>query len=697
MRNQCDSCTCLPGLLSRNNRRVSLMAKRITRERTPHLGLSASRKASVFSIDPALLCLPETKEINTLARLAALRKLMAKLDLAIYIVPSTDPHASEYVALAHQRRAFISGFSGSLATAIVSRDMSCMNDEPLGQAALATDSRYYAQATAELDFNWTLVKEKPTLSWHQWLVGHAIDLARDLGLSSIRVGVDPTVLPHSDYLKLVECVDNNIKDKSLEIVIVPVADNLVDLIWPQFEEPIDRSLTAEIVALDSQYSGQGLLEKLAVVLAAAFGLDSPVQAADAMVVSALDDIAWLLNLRGSDIEYNPVFFSYMILTKEHGHTLFIDPNRLSPNIVASLNANNIKIEPYLDFFEKLRSLASSSNMHVILPKTVNWEAVRQVPLHTLVPSLIQNIKLIKNKTELEGARRAHQADGFALVSFFAWLLEQLTVHNEFVDEVSAAEKLAEIRAADSLYRGPSFNTISASGANAAIVHYAPVRGSCAYINPTKLYLNDSGGQYVDGTTDTTRTLHFGSPSPQEANHYTLVLKGHIALASARFPRGTTGSLLDPLARQYLWRAGLDYGHGTGHGVGSFLNVHEGPVSVLSRSSLTALEPGHLLSNEPGYYQDGHYGIRLENVMFVKDSGFRFNDVSFLEFETITLVPFCKALINTAMLDDRDIVWLNNYHLRVWQEHSKRLDQGSYAYKWLKRETSPVKKCAPPLR
>ena len=298
---------------------------------------------------------------------------------------------------------------------------------------------------------------------------------------------------------------------------------------------------------------------------------------------------------------------------------------------------------------------------------------------------------MKNETELKGAHIAHLKDGRALVKFFAWLEDQIITKLELIDEVEADDQLTRFRLLEDNFVGLSFDTISATGSNGAIIHYKPVKGYCKTIDPSKLYLNDSGSQFFEGTTDTTRTLHFGTPTATEIKHYTLVLKGHVSLGKLKFPENTTGSLIDSVARQYLWDNGLDYGHGTAHGVGSFLNVHEGPIGIGPRptAAKNALKPGHLISNEPGYYEEGEYGIRIENVMYVKDGDLLYNGKKFLEFETVTRVPYCRKLINVGMLSVEEKEWINKYHKTIWDEMSPSLDANSLEFKWLKRETRPL--------
>ncbi|ODV79660.1 X-Pro aminopeptidase [Suhomyces tanzawaensis NRRL Y-17324] len=697
-RGQCANCTCSPGLLSRSNRRSSLFAQKINIKRT-NSGVggsrSGSRKASVFTIDASLLCVPETKEINTSKRLEALRLQMAEYNLGVYIIPSEDQHQSEYVSAIDQRRSFISGFLGSAGIAIVTRDLTCMNDVPEGLAALSTDGRYFNQANNELDFNWLLLKQRSTNqpTWEEWTVNQAIQLSLDSG-SKVNIGVDPKlispgVFQHFSTL-IASSLSKNEANKKAEVEFVAINDNLVDKIWETFET-VPSVKREKVFKLDEKFSGESTADKIERVKKFAFK-----NYIDGLVVTALDEIAWLLNLRGQDIEYNPVFFSHLIITKENGTKLFINRDGLDSDVLEYLKANNISVEPYESFYSSLFSISKDFNLtnkQFLIPSNTNWEVLRNLKCsYTEVLSPIEELKSIKNAVEINGAKSAHLKDGRALIKFFAWLEQQLVDNQELIDECAADDKLTEFRKEEENFKGLSFATISATEANGAIVHYSPTRGACSTINPNKMYLNDSGSQFLEGTTDTTRTVHFGQPTYAESKNYTLVLKGNIALSTLKFPEATSGNLIDSIARQYLWKFGLDYGHGTSHGVGSFLNVHEGPIGIGPRpNAANHLKVGQILSNEPGYYEEGEYGIRIENVMVIKDSGLIYGGKHFFEFETITRVPLCKRLINVDMLDEEEIAWINGYHNTIWRELNESFDPKSYVYRWFRRETSPLVK------
>lgn len=694
-RAQCANCTCSPGLLSRTNRKSSLFAKRINLNRI-NSGLkdpnSESRKGSVFTLNPQSLCLPEAKEVNTTQRLNKLRLEMKKTDggLAVYIVPSEDQHQSEYTSAYDQKRSFISGFSGSAGVAIVTRDLNSIGDEENGTAALSTDGRYFTQAIDELDFNWILLKQgaKDEPTWEEWTVKQASQISLDSG-EIAKIGIDPRLITYDQVQKFNKLIkDEKIKTPKAQIEFVAIEQNLVNNIWEEFET-LPASTEGEIKKLDVSFTGKTTQDKIKEVRTNVIKDN-----VKGYVVTSLDEIAWLLNLRGLDIPYNPVFYSFVIITADE-LKLFIGQDRLSSTIADDLTSIGVTIEPYQNFYSALNTISkqfSVNNNKIYLPKNANWEVVRNTKCSfTEGLSEIELLKSQKNETELQGARIAHLKDGRALIKFFAWLEDTLIDKQDIIDEIAANEKLTEFRQQEDNFVGLSFDTISASGANGAVIHYKPTKGSAAMINPNKIYLNDSGSQFLEGTTDTTRTVHFTKPSLEQIRNYTLVLKGNIALSTLRFPEGTTGNLIDSIARQFLWKYGLDYGHGTSHGVGAYLNVHEGPIGVGPRpnAAKNQLRAGNLISNEPGYYKEGHYGIRIENVMFVKPSDYSFNGKKFLEFETVTKVPFCRKLIDVCLLTDEELGWINRYHARIWAELSDSLEKNGITYKWLRKETEPI--------
>ncbi|EQK97953.1 X-Prolyl aminopeptidase [Ophiocordyceps sinensis CO18] len=420
----------------------------------------------------------------------------------------------------------------------------------------------------------------------------------------------------------------------------------------------------------------------------------------------LDEVAWLFNLRGSDIPYNPVFFSYATITPRAA-TLYTDVSKLSETCKSHLANNDIHVKPYHAFLSDARSHHAqvsdkdtapgcTTQQTFLISNKGSWALQRALGGDGCVEEIrspVGDAKAIKNETEMGGMRACHTRDGAALIEFFAWLEHQLLVERATLDEVQAADKLEELRSTKQHFVGLSFPTISSTGPNAAVIHYGPERGSCATIDPQSVYLCDSGAQFLDGTTDTTRTLHFGNPSDAEKKAYTLVLKGVIALDTVIFPRGTTGFALDCLARQHLWKTGLDYRHGTGHGVGSYLNVHEGPIGIGTRVQYAEvpLAHGNVLSNEPGYYEDGQFGIRIENVMLVREveTEHCFGDKPFLGFTHVTMVPYCQNLIDRALLTVEEKEWINVYNAEILDKTKVFFENDALTMAWLTRETRPL--------
>lgn len=387
--------------------------------------------------------------------------------------------------------------------------------------------------------------------------------------------------------------------------------------------------------------------------------------------------------------------------------MYIDSSKLNEKSKNYLKENGVEIQPYERIFEDCQALASSlfggdssqpgAGLKKILISTrASWALKMALGGESNVEEIrspIGDAKAVKNDTEMAGMRACHVRDGAALIEYFSWLEQKLLIENATIDEVTAADKLEELRSKQKYYVGLSFDTISSTGPNAAIIHYSPERGNCSIIDPKAVYLCDSGAQYLDGTTDTTRTIHFMEPSDMEKKAYTLVLKGNIALDMAVFPKGTTGFSLDTLARQFLWEEGLDYRHGTGHGVGSYLNVHEGPIGIGTRIQFSEvpLSAGNVISNEPGYYEDGAFGIRIENIVIVKEisTNHQFGENPYLGFEHVTMVPYCRRLIDENLLSHKERKWLNKYHEIIWAATENYFEEGSTARQWLRRETMPI--------
>ncbi|XP_053678309.1 xaa-Pro aminopeptidase ApepP [Anopheles nili] len=611
--------------------------------------------------------------------LAALRRQMQSLpnnlgSINAYIIPSNDAHQSEYLAARDERRAYVSGFDGSAGTAVVTEQ----------EALLWTDGRYYQQATKQLDTNWTLMRDglPTTPSIDAWL-------AKTLQPGS-RVGVDANLITAAAWNPLQSSL------KTAGCTLLPVTPNLIDLLWKD-QPPVPHN---PLLPLATTFTGATVAEKLASVRE-----KLAEKRASVLVVSALDEIAWLLNLRGSDIDYNPVFFSYVIVTPDALH-LFIDDAQMHPSVEEHFRANGVAVEvqPYGEVQTVLSRLAErptappspAGGPLVWISSGSSYALAALIPeerrLHDITP--INLMKAVKNETEARGLRECHVRDGVALCQYFAWL-ERCLRDGKQVDEISGAAELERLRSLQAHYKGLSFTTISASGPNGSIIHYHPLPETNRPITDREIYLCDSGAQYLDGTTDVTRTMHFGQPTPEEIRAFTHVLKGQIALGTAVFPRKVKGQFLDTIARKALWDIGLDYGHGTGHGIGHFLNVHEGPMGIGIRlmPNDPGLEENMFLSNEPGYYKDGQFGIRIEDIVQVVTAnvGTNFDGRGALTFRTITMCPIQTRLIDASLLTDRERNHLNEYHATVRDTLGPLLrdvnDLDTLA--WLERETEPI--------
>ncbi|KAL6712791.1 hypothetical protein ACLMJK_009632 [Lecanora helva] len=620
--------------------------------------------------------------VNTTERLKDLRDLMKtnKVDsslLKILINRNTSPHVTPV------EEEYICGFSGSAGTAVVTHD----------KAALATDGRYFNQASKQLDSNWELLKQgiEDVPTWQEWTA--------DQSEGGKTVGVDPTVITSPDARKLAE----KIKKKGGND-LVGVKTNLIDMIWGDDRPPRPQE---KIKTLPLQFSGKPFENKIDDLRK-----ELEKKKSAGLIVSMLDEIAWLYNLRGNDIPYNPVFFSYAIVTPTAA-TLYVDDAKLTPEAQAHLG-DKVRIRPYDAILNDTKMLSVNPTTEpgsendathkdpvgldrkFMISTKASWALSLELGGEEKVDelrSLVGDAKAIKNKTELEGMRACHVRDGAALSEYFAWLEDELVVKGIKLDEVQAADKLEEIRSKKQHFVGLSFDTISSTGANAAVIHYKPEVNNCSVIDPKAVYLCDSGAQYLDGTTDTTRTIHFGTPSALECKSYTLVLKGVIALDTAVFPKGTSGFALDTLARQFLWSEGLDYRHGTGHGVGSYLNVHEGPIGVGTRIqySEVSLSVGNVLSDEPGYYEDGNFGIRIENIIMAREAEtkHRFGDKPYLGFEHVTMVPMCRKLIDVDLLTSKERTWLNQYHAEILEKTKGFFETDERTMKWLRRECAEI--------
>ncbi|KAG1900337.1 peptidase M24, structural domain-containing protein [Suillus fuscotomentosus] len=613
----------------------------------------------------------KTRTVNTTERLAKLRELLKKPknNVKAFIVPSEDQHFSEYPAHSDERRAFISGFNGSAGCAVIT----------LRDAFLFTDGRYFLQASQQLDSNWKLMKQglPDVPTWQEFLSKHLEQ--------GTRIGIDPTLISAADAESL---------KKSLEprgSVLVSLQQNPVDVVWGKDRPPCPHN---SVFPLDVKYAAgetsQSKLQRLREEITK--------KKAVAAVVTLLDEVAWLFNLRGTDIDFNPVFFAYAVVTPTEA-ILFMNDAQDQHSIKEFLGSD-VEIRPYESFIPSLRqltaTLGANKDKPMLLGDKTSLAVVEAIGQENavLIPSPVATMKAIKNETEIEGFRNCHIRDGAALIRYFAWLEEQLNSGVE-LNESQAAAKLEEFRSELDLFRGLSFTTISSTGPNAAVIHYSPDPDDCAIVKKDQIYLCDSGGQYLDGTTDVTRTLHFGTPTNEEKRAFTRVLQGHISIDTAVFPNGTSGA--DSFARRALWQEGWgkrfpEYRHGTGHGVGHFLNVHEGPHGIGTRIAYnsTSLKVGMTVSNEPGYYADGRYGIRIENVVIVREAETPNNfGNGYLCFEHVTMCPIQTKLIDFSILTAQEKEWLNSYHAETLEKVGPLLRNDPRALEWLERECSPV--------
>ncbi|KAG6334211.1 hypothetical protein ID866_4882 [Astraeus odoratus] len=612
--------------------------------------------------------------VDTTERLARLRELMRKpeFNVKVVVVPSEDEHFSEYPAEADKRRGFISGFNGSAGCAVVT----------LKDAFLFTDGRYFLQAEKQLDKNWTLMKqglpEVPT--WQEFLSKPLKHLEE-----GVRIGIDPTLIVASEAQSLKKSLDPRNSE------LITFSKNPIDIVWASERPSRPKN---KVFVLDVKYAGEPFSSKLDRIR-----VEMAKKNASATAVTLLDEVAWLFNLRGSDIEFNPVFFAYAVVTRDSA-VLFIDETQIDESVKAHLG-QEVSIQPYRAFLPYLKGLAVDSLVKkeepVLLGDKTNLAVVEVLGEENVVlaPSPVAILKAIKNVTEIEGFRQCHIRDGVALARYFSWLERQLNSGNQ-VDEYQGAEQLAKFRSKLDDFKGLSFTSISSAGPNAAIIHYSPDPKDCAMITKDQIYLCDSGGQYLDGTTDVTRTWHFGTPSDEEKRAFTRVLQGHIAIDTAVFPSGTTGArflnicdfIIDMgldcdvcFPRIYHFRAETALArwarHGTGHGVGHFLNVHEGPQGIGTRI---------------GYYSDGKWGIRIEDVVIVREvkTEENFGGNGYLGFEHVTMCPIQTSLVDLTLLSANERAWLNAYHEEVFQKISPYLTgTDELALDWLRRMCAQI--------
>lgn len=589
-------------------------------------------------------------------RLARLRELMKREHLSAFIFPSTDAHQSEYVADHWRGREWISGFNGSAGTAVVT----------MKSAALWTDSRYFLAAEEQLeDTEYQLMRLKmegtPTIA--EWLGKELQDV------QSPEVGLDGMVNSYN-YVKDLSCSLRKLGGITLRTNLDPL-----EQIWEN--RPSLPANPVEIQPLE--YAGETLVSKVARIRKSLRELH-----ADGMLVSALDDIAWTLNLRGTDVHCNPVFVSYLLIESDKV-SLFVDDNKLSPEVKQYLQDNQVslykynKVEKCLESYSEYNILLDGDETSYYLWKTVKCQEI------VAAASPIPAMKAVKNKAEIEGYRSAMLKDGVAMVKFLKWLKPAVEAGGQ--TEISIDEKLTSLRAEQKLFRDISFDTIAGYAQHGAIVHYEATPETDVVLKPEGLILIDSGAQYQDGTTDITRTIALGAVSEEMKHIYTLVLKAHIQLELVKFPDGASGTQLDAVGRECMWREGYNFLHGTGHGVGSYLCVHEGPHQIRMEWMPTPLRAGMTLTDEPGLYLAGKFGVRIENTVLISDyMSTEFG--KFLQIEPLTLCPIDTTPIDVDMLLPEEIDWLNAYHHSVYEKLSPFLDEEEKI--WLENATKPIK-------
>jgi len=607
----------------------------------------------------------KTEPGNGSKRVARLRELLQKYNLGGFIVPLTDEYQNEYTAPYAERLSWLTGFTGSAGVALILKK----------KAVIFTDGRYTIQVRQQTDpliFSYEDSTKNPLLSW---LVANKSDL---IDQGSQRIGFDPWLHSIQNVEQLRKCIEGELGGD-----LVAVKHNLVDEIWVDQPSPPLQPVSIQPL----EYAGKSAEEKILEINKCIGDHDS-----DVTIFTCPASIAWLFNIRGKDVLHTPLALCFCIFQKDKKPTLFIDERKLSGDVLAYLN-NCTKIKSPAEFLKEVKTLAGDQIIFGLDSRLVA-DIIRTTILEnggriTELADPITLMRAVKNQAEVNGARAAHLRDGVALVRFFCWLDQQPPGS---ISEIQAAETLERFRATtaedfSTVLEDLSFDTISGSGPNGAIVHYRVTTESNRMLGDGELYLVDSGAQYQDGTTDVTRTVPIGKIGETEKYCFTLVLKGTIRLALARFPKGTRGCDLDVLARNALWNAGFDYAHGTGHGVGSYLAVHEGPQSI-SRYGAQELVPGMLVSDEPGYYRQGAFGIRIENVVHVHEARpITDGELKMMGFETLTLCPIDNRLIMAEYLSSEELDWLNNYHGNVWKALAPFLDEREK--EWLKNATRPL--------
>ena len=587
-------------------------------------------------------------------RIEKLRSLMKENKIDAYIIPSFDAHQSEYVADHWKGRQWISGFTGSAGTVVITLD----------DAGLWTDGRYYIQAEKQLEGSGIKLFKMSDLgvpSYTEWL--------RSILKEGSTVGFDGSVFS----VDLFKGMEKAFKSKNINIKI---EKDLIDEIWEDRPE-----IPKKLVFLHGiKYAGKSRVEKLNKVRA-----NMSTKGANYYLLTSLDDIAWLLNIRGNDVPNNPVVISNVLVGKDKCY-LFVDGSKVTHHIRLELENDGIEIKGYNEIHQILNQLTKDDSIIFDANKTSisMYNSINTDTTKIEEPNITTALKAIKNEVEIENLRNCQVSDGLAMVKFIKWLKE--SVNREKITEISAQEMLESFRRQQDLFVEPSFDTIAGYKDHAAMMHYKANKETQYTLKDEGFFLVDSGGQYFDGTTDTTRTIVLGKLTEEEKRDFTLVLKGHSALSSVKFLEGATGSSLDVLARQPIWEYGLDYKCGTGHGVGFFLNVHEGPQGFRKEPNSVKLEKGMVITNEPGIYKEGKHGVRTENIMLVVEEE-KTEFGQFMSFEAITYCPIDLDAIDKDMLTDKEKQWLNDYHKMVYKRLSPYLDDEHKA--WLKKETREI--------
>ncbi|XP_045886752.1 xaa-Pro aminopeptidase 2 [Micropterus dolomieu] len=606
--------------------------------------------------------LPSTA-VNTTHRLQELRQRMLPLNISAYIIPGTDAHLSEYIAPRDARMAFMTGFTGSAGTAVVTQT----------KAALWTDSRYWVQAERQLDCNWELEKDVSIRNVAEWLISEVPPGGQ--------IGFDPFLFS----LKTQEDYSINLESSNRSLKSIPA--NLVDQVWKE-RPPIPPDNLTRLPNRVIQRSWQMKVAHIRNQIR-----DNPYEPT-ALLLSALDETAWLFNLRGNDIPYNPFFYSYTLLTLDE-IWLFLHTDRVTEELKVYLNTSCVgslcvQLKSYNTILDDLKKYVAMPGVKVWIGTEYTNYALYEIitpedKLMTTSYSPVLTTKAVKDETEQRILRDAHVRDAVAVIQLLMWLEKAVPEGKE--TELTAAEYANECRSKQKDSRGPSFETISASGPNAALAHYSPTEETSRRLTVDEMYLVDSGGQYLDGTTDITRTVHWGTPTAMQKEAFTRVLMGNIEISRTIFPSGTRGVNMEMLGRRALWEVGLNYGHGTGHGVGNYFGVHEWPVGFQGNN--IPFRSGMFTSIEPGYYKENDFGIRIEDVAVIVPVHTKYGH-NYLTFETVSLVPYDRKLIDTSLLSSEQLQWLNKYYETIQRLVGPELDkQGLHEEKdWMLRNTEP---------